>query len=264
MARRIDTWESLLKEGLNSDLSSQWIIRCYNQVNSTIDEARSLLPEVAPERPGLVLAARQISGRGQQGRKWLSAQEGLFVTYVFKSAHALNADGFTLAVSNAVSETLLAFGCETFLKWPNDVVSRDGRKLCGILAESVPVAEGRAVLCSIGVNIAGEPAEIPASTSICTIAGYTVSPVALAEKFAMQVFSVWKEFIWNGFQSFRETWLKRALYRGQRMVVDAGGRYIEGVFADISPSGALVLRHAGGVKEIASGHVLTPAYGQEG
>ena len=63
----------------------------------------------------------------------------------------------TLAAGLAVAEVV---GREAKIRWPNDVVAADGRKVAGILAESRP-QEGWAVL-GIGVNVAVRAGDLPA------------------------------------------------------------------------------------------------------
>jgi BirA family biotin operon repressor/biotin-[acetyl-CoA-carboxylase] ligase len=52
-------------------------------------------------------------------------------------------------------------GLETDIKWPNDILAR-GRKLCGILAETIETTTGRAVVVGIGINLTADafPAEL--------------------------------------------------------------------------------------------------------
>jgi BirA family biotin operon repressor/biotin-[acetyl-CoA-carboxylase] ligase len=55
----------------------------------------------------------------------------------------------SLAVSDALSD---ACGLQTDIKWPNDLLA-DGRKVCGILTETVETDRGRAAIVGIGVNL---------------------------------------------------------------------------------------------------------------
>ena len=252
---RIETWERLLLEALKDNGVCSWVVRCFNQIESTMDQARLLSDEVGPDSPALVMAARQTSGRGRQGRKWVSPAEGFFATYVFKSVEDFNPSGFTLAISCAVRQTLMELGCECALKWPNDVLSYDGRKLCGILVESLSAGAGRLVLCGIGLNIAGEPAEAVDSVSVQTLTGRTLSPVTIGERLGRRLFTVWRDFTKEGFPPFRDLWLENALFRGRTLRIDTGHEVVEGIFSGVSLSGALILHSALGAREISSGHV---------
>src|SRR6185503_7282102 len=70
-------------------------------------------------------------------------------------------------------------GVQVSLKWPNDLLARDGRKLAGILAESA----GTAVVVGVGLNVSTTTGELPdTGTSLARVTGATVdrAPVLLA------------------------------------------------------------------------------------
>src|ERR687883_395117 len=96
-------------------------------------------------------AARQAS---------LGAAEGLCVV-------AREWPLITLAAAVAARDALEeACALRSDIKWPNDILA-SGRKLCGILAETVEGAAGRAVVLGIGVNLTNRafPAEILSSAT---------------------------------------------------------------------------------------------------
>lgn len=105
-----------------------------------------------PEGHWLV-ANRQTSGRGRQGRTWFDGR-GNFMGSTFVASHAGDPPLGTLAlaIGVAVREAVLKHlpaGREVLLKWPNDLLV-GGAKLSGILLEG---ARG-GVVVGIGVNLA--------------------------------------------------------------------------------------------------------------
>ena len=86
-------------------------------------------------------------------REFFSPREnGLYLSFVtpargdFAKFGALSA----LAVGELLQEF---FGIDVAFKWPNDVVA-EGRKMCGILPESIVDAEGRRlVVVGVGINV---------------------------------------------------------------------------------------------------------------
>ena len=54
-----------------------------------------------------------------------------------------------------------AGGCS--IKWPNDVLAADGRKLCGILTEEATCAAtgGRAFIVGVGINVNQSTTDFP-------------------------------------------------------------------------------------------------------
>jgi BirA family biotin operon repressor/biotin-[acetyl-CoA-carboxylase] ligase len=131
----------------------------YPEIGSTNDVAGALADQGADE--GLmVIADRQIAGRGRLGRSWASPPgAGIYASVVLRPS-ALVATLLTIAAGVAVSEGIAAAtGLSVHVKWPNDV-HVDGRKLAGILAEG---AVGHVVL-GIGINI--QPAAYPADIAV--------------------------------------------------------------------------------------------------
>src|SRR5205085_4180147 len=116
----------------------------FDSLPSTNTEAARQASLGAPE--GLCVVAReQTAGRGRQQRAWASPKDaGLYFSVVLRP----QLDGrawplVTLAAALAVSDALAeAFALETDIKWPNDLLA-GGRKLCGILAETLESARGR-------------------------------------------------------------------------------------------------------------------------
>ena len=123
------------------------IVRC-GEVASTQDVANDRFSSTGAAT--LVVAARQVDGRGRQGRTWLEPDRGLFSSLAYESRWA---DGkltlIPLAVAVAVAEAIEAATRTTVdLKWPNDLLV-DGKKIGGILVE----ASGSRVTVGVGVNL---------------------------------------------------------------------------------------------------------------
>lgn len=128
------------------------------RVGSTQDEAAARRA-AGEEAPLAVLAAEQTAGRGRLGRPFSSPPEGsLALTLAWRTPLPPSARSWLpLAVGVAAVAALRTVTGATGmtgvgLKWPNDLVTAEGRKLGGILAE----ARGAdTVLLGIGVNLLG-------------------------------------------------------------------------------------------------------------
>src|SRR5437764_10695104 len=94
-----------------------------------------------------VVAREQTAGRGRRERAWVSPKDaGLYFSIVLRprtETHEWPLITLAAAVStrDALEET---YALPTDIKWPNDLLA-EGRKLCGILAETVEGGAGRAV-----------------------------------------------------------------------------------------------------------------------
>jgi BirA family biotin operon repressor/biotin-[acetyl-CoA-carboxylase] ligase len=150
-------------------------------VASTQDEALELLRRGA--RSGLLLVAdRQLAGRGRRGRTWDDASV-MGASLALTLAIDTPPRGSTLvphAVGVALHDAITALGVSGLaLKWPNDLVAtippapgeqllgvrttRRHRKIAGILVEREQVDGRDLLLIGVGVNIGDEQAW-PAST----------------------------------------------------------------------------------------------------
>ena len=117
-----------------------------DECESTMDEAKRLTGGGWQR----VLSLSQTSGRGRRGSSWHTQEEGMACTWIL-SAECLKRHSSGLiqtAIGAAVSDAL---GC--FVKWPNDLVSEDGRKLGGVLVEGSSADDG--IRVGIGLNRQG-------------------------------------------------------------------------------------------------------------
>lgn len=135
------------------------------ETTSTNDDAKRGARDGAPH--GAVwLAESQTSGRGRQGRAWLSARgENLLFSVLLRLRCAPArvppvSLACGLAVRDAVARALgSAADGDVLVKWPNDVLvrsPRDGvlRKVAGVLVESaLSGANVEYVVVGIGINV---------------------------------------------------------------------------------------------------------------
>ena len=112
-------------------------------------------------QPSLLVAEHQTQGRGRMGRSW-HASPGASLT--FSLALPLSLDdwsGLSLVVGCAIADALEPSPTGTprlQLKWPNDLWL-DGRKLGGILIETVPAGALRMAIIGVGLNITSDAFE---------------------------------------------------------------------------------------------------------
>lgn len=138
-------------------------IRRFPSIDSTnrylLDEARAGAPA------GIVATAdHQTAGRGRLGRRWSSPPgANLLLSVLLRPPldpgdRHLAAAAVALAAIDAVDTVLAAadHGRLVGIKWPNDLVADDGRKVAGILAEGDlsggPSGSPAPVVVGIGIN----------------------------------------------------------------------------------------------------------------
>jgi BirA family biotin operon repressor/biotin-[acetyl-CoA-carboxylase] ligase len=132
-------------------------IEFHEQLDSTNDLALVLAGNDDIELPLVVLAERQMAGRGRGANSWWATTGALTFSVVVETYDEQLPQScwprVSLSVGLAVCEALaeLVPSADLSLKWPNDVFL-DGRKLCGVLVE-VPNGRSDRLVIGIGINV---------------------------------------------------------------------------------------------------------------
>jgi len=192
-----------------------------------------------------IVADQQTAGRGRQDHQWISPQGNIYATALFHEPGGLPvALRLPFAAALAVSDIVRthAPSADVRLKWPNDVrIAR--KKVSGILVETGGSGSDFWVAAGIGINVFAVPANVgQPATSLLELGmqhGATVDNVfeTLRDAFATRLAQAR-----TGFTGIRQTWLERAEALGETVHIRAGDIEIHGVFEDLEPDGALVLR----------------------
>lgn len=125
--------------------------------DSTNQYLKDLLRSEKPSDYTVVIAERQLKGRGQMGTVWESEGRKNLTFSVLRRFDALNVKhqfvlniAVSLAVHDVLKELLVP---DVTIKWPNDIMS-GSKKICGILIENVLKGErvGQSII-GIGLNV---------------------------------------------------------------------------------------------------------------
>ena len=213
-----------------------------NSVDSTNAEAWRRAGR--PAEANLVVWARQQEqGRGRHGRGWVSPPGNLYASVVrpqVGDAHpALEVFRAGICLVEAVLEVTEST-VTARLKWPNDLVV-GGRKVAGILAETVP--ERAAAVVGTGVNLVSHPdaTALPA-TDLAREGAPRVSPARLLAAYLGRLAARAA----HGPDRILERWRALALPAGTPFRVRIGDTEVQGAFAGVDDAGALLLDLADG------------------
>ena len=217
-------------------------------------------------QPCLLVAEHQTRGRGRLGRDWV-ASAGASLTFSLALPLApMDWSGLSLAVGMALADAFdppptaaqAAAPPRIVLKWPNDLWLLDGpgrgRKLGGILIETVSVGERRMCVVGVGINVLPQAIEGLAHGYACLqeIAPAITAPAALALA-AEPLVRALLRFEREGFAPLVPAFARRDLLLGQA-VTTTSPALPEGVAEGVDERGALRLRR-GGLHELVSGEV---------
>ena len=107
---------------------------------------------------GMVIANKQKSGKGQYGKKWISYNGNLFVSFFYKLDHLTVSLKKITKINCLLVKKLLSFYYKkkiTFKK-PNDLLINK-KKICGILQEKISKLNKKYLIVGIGINLIKNP-----------------------------------------------------------------------------------------------------------
>src|SRR3954468_16132989 len=222
----------------------------------------ALLARAADDAPeGTVLVAEyQESGRGRLDRTWTSPpRAGLTVSLLLRpDVPAARRGRLPLLTGVALAESVgEVTGVRVSLKWPNDLLALDGRKLAGILAE----AAGGAVVVGTGLNVNTHTAELPETgTSLSVVTGAPVDRAPLLLAFLRAVerrYRAWTDALGDPVASgLARDYLAWSSTVGTTVQVTLpDGSTLDGVAQAVDWDGRLVVVTDTGTVELASGDV---------
>jgi BirA family transcriptional regulator, biotin operon repressor / biotin---[acetyl-CoA-carboxylase] ligase len=232
----------------------------HASIGSTNDRARELLEAVDGAGVAIV-AEQQRAGRGRRGRTWQSPP-GLNLAMSVGIRPALAAGeawklglAAALAARDACREV-----ADVRLKWPNDLVAPDGRKLGGLLVETA--IDGDALtgaVIGIGINVNWRVAQMPAplsenATSLAERAGGDVDRVALLSRL-LAALDAEVAAVEAG-ASLLARYRAACTTIGGPVTVDVGTGLVAGEAIDLDDHGRLVVSTTDGIVTIATGEVI--------
>lgn len=228
-----------------------------------------LMSQTAPAagRFRVAIADHQTSGRGRHYRRWISAPgSGVYLSFAYTFPNRVDKlGGLTLAIGVGVITALQHLDVEGLgLKWPNDIVARDG-KLGGILTE---VQSGRSpdmtVVTGIGLNVA-----IDSRIEFGTDSNWAHQAVDLksiktdlpgreliAGTLINALYLTFRQFEDTGLRAFMNDWRHYDWLRGREITVDMPDRQVTGIAAGINDDGTLLVDVNGRQVQVLSGSIV--------
>ena len=156
-----------------------------NAIDSTNSYLRNLSVKEKLDDYTVVLAEKQINGRGQMGTIWESETARNLTFSVFKDffGHAVEQPFvISMVTALAILKTLQGFSVPRLsIKWPNDILS-EHKKICGVLIENVIKQNTlQASIIGIGLNVNQTSFEnLPQASSLKIITGQIHNPEEIA------------------------------------------------------------------------------------
>lgn len=223
---------------------------CHNSVDITVLEsidstnsyAKRKILSGQTEKTTLILANNQTDGRGRVGRSFYSLGEsGVYMTLCYHTNAPLT-DVVSITSSSAVAvmrSIKKLTGIQTSIKWVNDLY-HNGKKVCGILAETVPDrenAEYTYVIVGIGINL--YTGSFP--QSLADIAG-TLNATCSKNDLVSDIADNLLTFAKNpNDRSYMDDYRQNSIVIGKEVKCIKGNECIEGTVESVTDSGSIVV-----------------------
>lgn len=189
----------------------------------------------------VLIAKRQIGGRGREGRRFFS-DGGLYLSVLLpwrERSAPFATQMAAVAVARAIERTAKV---APMVKWVNDVYV-GGKKVCGILAESVVTGESRRLVVGIGVNV--DTPDFP--EEIKNIAGsLSCDKNALAAQIITELFSVFQNF---SAEEVRRDYRALCFQAGTRLTVVKGEILRDATARGLDDALGLIVEYDDGTRE---------------
>jgi len=135
------------------------------------------------------------------------------------------------------------------LKWPNDLLAPDGRKLAGVLLEAdLRGEEVRYILLGIGLNVHEAP--LPPEAAFLEAYRSGLRRVDLLARLLARLEHWYDRLADAG--AVRDAWRRFSYTLGRTVRIETPAGPVEGLAEDIEPSGALRVRLPDGTRRTVS------------
>ena len=212
-------------------------IAIKDQTDSTNDDAKNYLSSQDSEL-SIHLAEQQISGKGRNGKKWISPKgKNIYLSLGWKSPLQYSKlDGLSLSIGTCIAKVLNSYTNDKVrIKWPNDLIL-DQKKICGILIETLEINKMVGVVIGIGINVhmsKDEGEEIDQSwITLDQFSGVIHDRNEIVSKLLNELILLIKNFPMEGFKGQKPDYEKMDLLQGKDCYI-----YIDGFEKRVSVLG---------------------------
>lgn len=222
------------------------------QVDSTNNYALAKIREGLAYHGLCVFAHEQLAGRGQRGKKWVTAPGQNIHLSVVLEPKLLKLDNL-FALSALVAVKTREFMAEKaagnwLIKWPNDIYFQD-RKAGGILIENILSGQNwKWAVVGIGLNINEEafPAELNRAVSLRQISGKSYDCLELAKELGtliMKGFDELEKNLLEGIQMNLSAFNQHLFKKEQEIQFEKEGLESRGKVVGVNARGQLLINN---------------------
>ncbi|MBX3381135.1 MAG: hypothetical protein KF805_13660 [Phycisphaeraceae bacterium] len=258
----LESWQDAIEAFLRSrQITFIQRVMVVRETGSTQEAAR------AAAQPGgtLVVADHQTAGRGRLGRVWIQgtssdpresplASHGLGVAATIALTDSqLSPPRLSLAAGlaahGACAPSLPKAGL-LGLRWPNDVVERDGaqRKVAGVLVETV----GKLTLIGFGINVLHDEDDFPGALSRRAVSLRQLGSSETRLDVLLRLLGEFHRAMQTPPEIVSAKWSALDILVGSRRTMIQAGRRYEGLVRSIQPTSHIEIETKEGIVQLPS------------
>jgi BirA family biotin operon repressor/biotin-[acetyl-CoA-carboxylase] ligase len=229
----------------------------FPTLNSTNQYALNLLAKSRPSEGTVISTYRQVSGRGQIGRKWEGEPDkNIAISLILYPSFLAVRQQFLLnqAMALATADFLTKYSEKTVkVKWPNDIYIED-RKVAGILIQNtLSGTRFQSSVVGIGVNVNQEafPETLPNPTSLKRETGREYDLGSSTSTLCHCLEARYLQLKSGQEQRLKADYLERLYRRGQKTAFyPANGNVFYGTIQGLNEQGKLLIEMENGEREV--------------
>jgi BirA family biotin operon repressor/biotin-[acetyl-CoA-carboxylase] ligase len=168
--------------------SETWEIIYFDEIDSTQKYLINNLDKF--NLPVCVWSEYQTEGIGSRGNRWLGEKENLFFSFALKNSFNIPIQSLSIFFAFVMKKTLENFGLNLFMKWPNDLYTKDLKKVCGVLSHF----KNDILTVGIGVNTKKSPSNNFAGLDL------KIKNDKILKGFLKNIYNFWWEEVINEYQ----------------------------------------------------------------
>lgn len=234
---------NLIPEVIYSNIS---VSKCpeilfMKSTSSTNTVAKEIIKE---HKESFILLTRdQMIGRGRMNRSWhMSADKDIAMSFTVPCniPYSLLFSIIRL-VSVVVCQLLNKYSNnQCMIKWPNDVITRDGKKICGILTESVlEDNEIKYIVIGVGININSD--DLPDYANSLKELTYKECDInQFCSELIESLILLWEEFP-NNEEWIAKEWEQLLIWNNEEVVLTHHDQEYKGILKSVLQDGSLIL-----------------------
>lgn len=237
----------------------------FDSTDSTQSQALKMASD-KKENGTVIIAQKQISGKGRLGRKWISPKGGIWISIILHPKFTISSTmlfpiASALALSTAIEKST---SIKPELKWPNDITI-NGKKIAGMLVDiSLESNRIENLVLGVGINFDVNTKQIEKSLNktpnfygVDSIANHDKSaqPITLVQAFLTELEVIYYQLENGDNKRIIKEWTKKSSTIGNFVEITIGSEKVKGKAIKIDSDGALVISQNNEEQRIMVGDV---------